>query len=597
VSLLALGGWKATRVAYALRDATREVSSLRSLAEDVRVNPADTEALGRLLNAARAAAPPMRRLDEEVAPLAGAIRLVGSLPAVAWVQPAPDVLQLASALTGFAARAANDLDRGAGSAGLADPRRAAAAIAADAPALDALLAEAEAAAARLDGVQLMGPLGRYGEVVAAISPRLPALRRAVQLTPALADALGLNGPRRYLLLGQNEREIRATGGFIGTVGSLVIDQGAISQVEYESSYLVDGAVPAAPPPAPIGRYLGLAGWYLRDSNWWPDFPSSAGQALARWRQAGRPEIDAVIAFDSTLVRRLIDALDGIDVPGLGAVSGEGFERAALGQLYTAPAITAAGGYHEAKAAFLVPVARALIARLNNASPQEIMRVIGLFETLLEEEHIQISASRPVLANPLSALGWDGALPNVDGDSLLVVDSTVSYGDSWYFVRPTTELRVDVDDVGRATHELELQYANRFPDGYPDWMNDLMIEGRVFDPNTRQLSGPLGFWGNWLRVYLPPDASIIGVEGMETGPPAYQESGRIVVGGYLPVPPGAARTVRVRYTTGGTGAAEYRIFVDKQAGTECRATTVTVRWPDRERKTEVCPRVNGWVTLR
>src|SRR5205814_2502742 len=128
--------------------------------------------------------------------------------------------------------------------------------------------------------------------------QLPTVRRIYALVPAAQFALGLDRPRTYLLLGENDRELRATGGFIGTAGTLTIDRGQVSSFDYGSSYSFDDQVAAPPPPRPLQRYLGISRWYLRDSNWWPDFPSSAEQALEAWRRAGRPDPDSVLAFDT-----------------------------------------------------------------------------------------------------------------------------------------------------------------------------------------------------------------------------------------------------------------------------------------------------------
>ncbi len=41
-------------------------------------------------------------------------------------------------------------------------------------------------------------------------------------TKGLDSLLGFDRPRTYLVLGQNEQEIRPTGGFLGTMGVIVI---------------------------------------------------------------------------------------------------------------------------------------------------------------------------------------------------------------------------------------------------------------------------------------------------------------------------------------------------------------------------------------
>src|SRR5439155_14085050 len=127
---------------------------------------------------------------------------------------------------------------------------------------------------------------------------------------------------------------------------------------------------------------------------------------------------------------------------------------------------------------------------------------------------------------LASAGWDGAIGPIAGDSLFVVDSTVSYGDTFYFVQPQTRLEVDLAANGDRTYQLTLDYANRYPEGLPSWMHPLAVEGSVFDPQAQRLVAQPGFWGDWLRVYLPPDAANLSIEGLADAPPGYAESGRL-----------------------------------------------------------------------
>lgn len=103
----------------------------------------------------------------------------------------------------------------------------------------------------------------------------------------------------------------------------------------------------------------------------------------------------------------------------------------------------------------------------------------------------------------------------------------------------------------------------------------------------------------MRVFLPPDARAIEVEGLEDLAPLGQQFGRVVIAGYLPLSPGEGRKVTVRYVRmpGEEEKRGYHLFLQKQAGLECRPTSVSVRWPDgRSSGYRGCPTRDSWVVL-
>ena len=69
-----------------------------------------------------------------------------------------------------------------------------------------------------------------------------ATKQKPLLTAVLPEILGENGPRTYLLIAQNENELRPTGGFISGSGTLVVENGAIQSIEMIDANNVDELV-------------------------------------------------------------------------------------------------------------------------------------------------------------------------------------------------------------------------------------------------------------------------------------------------------------------------------------------------------------------
>ena len=330
------------------------------------------------------------------------------------------------------------------------------------------------------------------------------------------------------------------------------------------------------------RYMDLGGWYLRDANWWPDFPASAAQVEQAWLRAGKGPIDGVIALDTTAIEALLRAVGPVDVPGYGPVSADDFEQKAAEELYSRSALASASSFHKAKDSFLGAAGHAIIGRLLSLSPADVVPVAQQLASLLDKKHLLLAFKDQRLIQPIHANGWDGAILDTPGDYLYVVDTTVSYGDTYRLIRSSATLKIRVGKDGSQQHELVLDYNNVFPNGLPPWMPPTMLGGAEFDPSTGAMVNTPGFWGNWLRIYLPSDVRVTSVDGLSDAEPPEKEFGRTVVAGYLPVGPGDHRSVRLSYvTTAGKGSTgkDYQLFVQKQPGLESRPLDVLVTWPN------------------
>ncbi len=121
-----------------------------------------------------------------------------------------------------------------------------------------------------------------GLLVDELDPLLGLMDDGLSLSTALPVVLGADGsgPKTYLLLAQNEDELRATGGFITTVGKLILQNGRIISLDFEGvDNEEDWTKPFPAAPWQLQEYMNAEVLILRDSNWFADFPTSA-----RWAE-------------------------------------------------------------------------------------------------------------------------------------------------------------------------------------------------------------------------------------------------------------------------------------------------------------------------
>jgi hypothetical protein len=597
--------WKGIHTVDTARRAKQDLEATTAAVKALQERPADPAAMAAVGAALQPTARSLRALQTELQPLGPLVGLTRPLPPqVHWLADVPDVLAVAVPLVDAAALVSEPLTAAVPGAG-AEPRQQAHFLlalggrSADLPILMRELETAEAALPRLQGRALGGPLQPLGPLIAEVAESLPQVRQALGVLSVVGLVVSTSEPRTYLLIGQNNDELRASGGFIGTLGEFTVARGGILHFEYGSSYEVDAAITPPAPPPPFARHLGAGGWYLRDANWWPDFPATAAQIEEAWLRAGRGPLDGVIGIDNAVVDALLRIIGPLEVPGFGRVTADNFQRLTIEHLYSPTALAAAGDFHRNTTAFFGPFSRALVERLRTVSPAEVIALGQALRKLLDEKHIQVASKDPRVIELAHAQGWAGAIPALADDSLYVVDTTVSYGKSYLFVHSEGALQVAVSPDGRAAHDLVLRYANVYPRGRPAWMPAALVGGEHFDATSGRMVQDPGFWGNWLRVYLPLEAREIVVDGLEELTPPQPEFGRMLVAGYLPTAPGQTREVRVRYvTSSGTPPADtYHLFLQKQAGVHCRPMTILTRWPSGQSASyEGCPTVDRWVEL-
>jgi len=144
------------------------------------------------------------------------------------------------------------------------------------------------------------------------------LNEIVNFTSSTIDTwpeiLGLNGKKTYLVLFQNNMELRPGGGFIGSYGILTLDKGRVINFTIHDVYDADGQLKGhVEPPFPIRRYLSSLNWFLRDSNFSTDFSKNAAAAAVFLNSETRQVVDGVIGVDLSFVKNLLSAIGPVNV--------------------------------------------------------------------------------------------------------------------------------------------------------------------------------------------------------------------------------------------------------------------------------------------
>lgn len=154
-----------------------------------------------------------------------------------------------------------------------------------------------------------------------------AFQAAAGIAPIAADLLGANGDRTYLLAAQNSAELRASGGFPGSVGTLTISDGHISLGDFTTVYDMlneDTSSSVAITDEEKTLFYGCTR-YSWDNSYNPDF-SRVGQIwAASYNERHNTQVDGVISMSPSVVQKLLSSLgttvtlaDGTELNGSNA---------------------------------------------------------------------------------------------------------------------------------------------------------------------------------------------------------------------------------------------------------------------------------------
>jgi hypothetical protein len=128
--------------------------------------------------------------------------------------------------------------------------------------------------------------------------------------------LGSDGTKNYLLVIQNNAEVRASGGIPGALAVLTLDHGKLTLGAQASAVDVGSMSPLiSVDPQQQQIYSTRLGKYFQDVNLTPDFPTAASSAQAMWERNRGQRVDGVISIDPVVLSYILQSTGPISISG------------------------------------------------------------------------------------------------------------------------------------------------------------------------------------------------------------------------------------------------------------------------------------------
>jgi Protein of unknown function (DUF4012) len=358
---------------------------------------------------------------------------------------------------------------------------------------------------------------------------------AARLLPSM---LGAHAPRDYLLLFQNNAEVRATGGMPGAYLVLHADEGQIS--------IVDQGTAAADlrtfdPPVrtldstTLSLYTERPAVFPADVNLSPDFPVAASLAREMYRRRSGRTVDGVVATDPIALSYLLKATGTVQVPKGGPLKADNAVRMLLSEAYAK--------YPDPvdQDAYFSRAARAIFKALLN-HPGDPQAMLHQMARVAGERRLLVWSADQAEQEQLVGTVLGGRLP-VDGAAAPTVGVFLNDGGgaklSYYLTQDARLSTGPCNDDGARELTLKLTLGSEAPSsGLPKYVTGLGLSGHPYTSRTN------------VMVFSPTGGGLVSAteDGKEVAFGSGVERDRMVGVFTVDLPPGEQRTLEVKLQT-------------------------------------------------
>ncbi|MEM4270501.1 MAG: DUF4012 domain-containing protein, partial [Candidatus Pacearchaeota archaeon] len=411
----------------------------------------------------------------------------------------------------------------------------------------------------------------------------------------IPEILGFDTEKTYLILFQNNMEIRPGGGFIGSYGILTLNRGKITNFTINDVYDADGQLKGhVEPPFAIRRYLQKPHWYMRDSNFNPDFRHSAYAAAFFLNEEMGQKVDGVIGIDVSFLKLLLKEIGPVQVP-------EYNEIVNSENMYFLTQTHAEKDFFPSstqKKDFLRSLSKGIQAKLSEKNDFPYLSVMMVVLKAIEEKHMIFSFNNSIAQNLFTVNGWSSSLwdernlsmkeKNKKGSLLIndflgIVEANLGVNKANFFVERKVSQDININEDGSVSSRATIVYknnSNKWPGGdYKNYIRFVLPQNtslsQVFIDGIPQKIGsaitdPFIYEQ---KTFIPPQ--LLEIERTE-------EEGKTLYGFFVTVPAKNTKTISIDYELSKNNnenfSIEYSLKYFKQPGTEIYPFNLTVNFP-------------------
>lgn len=410
---------------------------------------------------------------------------------------------------------------------------------------------------------------RFEEIASKIEKLPDSLALVVDNIDELKSFLGAGRDKRYLLIFQNNAEMRGSGGFLGSYALVDFREGKVRNLEVPGGGSYDteaGLTEKIKAPEPL--WLVNPQWHFWDANWWPDFPTTAKNLMWFYEKSDGPTVDGVIAFTPSVIEKLLTVTGPIDMTkdyGLVIDSNNFWQQVEL----TAERDNLLKNNPEAVSHLPVgeqnkpkKIIGDLMAKIMEVLPQKmdkdnLVKLLSISEDSLASKQIMFYFKDAALQKTAKDRNWGGVMSEAPMDYLMVTNTNIAGAKTDRVIRETIKHRAEIANDGSVVDTVTIVREHTAGKNEPlvgvrnvDWM-------RIYVPEGSQLLSATGFVSPDASYFETPDSTWIDVPFItqnealattdkNTNTKIYQENGKTVFANWLMLDPGNTAVVTFSY---------------------------------------------------
>ena len=392
-------------------------------------------------------------------------------------------------------------------------------------------------------------------VKSAVSESASLLSQAKPLIKLLPELLGNPNAKTYMILFQNDAELRPTGGFMTAYAFLKVTKGRIEPLASYDIYDLDSRFNKKVPAHPaIKKYLNETYLNLRNINMSPDYKVSMDEFYKYYRDIpGLPKPDGIIAIDTRFPVEILKVIGPIGVGGWGNFGPQNDPRCdcpqvvyALEEIADRPGSTIRAG----RKAVLGPLMHSMMANAMGSPKHTWPKLLNVVLNSIKEKHLIfyfLEDNSQKIAEDFNAAG---RIRDYSGDYLHINDANLGGAKTDMFLSREVEQEI-VSENGVVTKTVSISYNN------PRKGDNCNLEAGALCLN--------GVYRDYIRLYVPKGSKLLSVVGSEVKEQVSEEFNKTVFEAFFTMRPQSQSKIVFKYELPALDISTYKLLIQKQPG--------------------------------
>lgn len=392
----------------------------------------------------------------------------------------------------------------------------------------------------------------------------------------LPDIAGLYGEKNYLVLFENNMELRPTGGFIGSYGLITVQNGEIKNITTDDIYNLDKLSKDkmfVAAPWPMTAYNKQKYLFLRDANWSPDWPTSARLINTLWEteraNAGLApvKLDGIIAITPDFIANFLDVTGPITADGI-TFTKKNFAmdlEQAVEFDYAQKGIPLSE-----RKSIIGDLAGELISKIMKLGVKDILKLWNVAKEDIEGKQMIVWLADSKLQEFVAAENWAGEIVSADNDYLYVVDANLAALKTDSVMQRDVSYSIVANESGDLVGRVAIKYKH----------------------TAKAVSALISAYRSYTRIYVPDGTWFTkayledsrGLQNLALGTDVNisSEFNKKVAGVFFTVDPLSEKTLVMEYKLPDAvkkqiAGGSYSLYIQKQPGTTGHGLNVDLKF--------------------